>query len=53
MVNIKDIMKLVQLLVEAIPYLLPLLEMVLKLKKVRNDNEPEDTDNEEDNTWKE
>ena len=52
MVNIKDIMKLVQLLVEAIPYLLPLLEMVLKMKKVRDDDEPENTD-EEDKAWKE
>lgn len=52
MVNIKDIMKLVQLLVEAIPYLLPLLEMVLKMKKGRDGDEPDGTDEEEDERWK-
>ena len=48
MVNIKDIMKLVELLVEAIPYLLPLLEMVLKMKKVREKDGYDFDDIEED-----
>lgn len=40
MVNVKDIMKLVKLLVDAIPYLMPLLEMLLKMKH-GNWEEPE------------
>ncbi len=32
MVHIKDVMKLVRLLMEAIPYLMPLLEMLAKMK---------------------
>ncbi|MBQ7421269.1 MAG: hypothetical protein IJV27_03885 [Prevotella sp.] len=44
MINIKDIMKLVQMLVEAIPYLLPLLEMLLKMKQGPQ-VDPEDVDN--------